>query len=132
MPLVNLISAFTKEVDGRRVPNVLFTKNGGQHLPQIAATGCDAAGVDWTTDLSTARQLVQQRIALQGNLDPSLLHCSPEVLEQEVQRVLASYGYGEGHVFNLGHGITPQVPPEHLGAVVAAVHRHSAQYHHKQ
>ncbi len=127
--MARIVDGLQKSADGRRVPNVLFTKNGGSHLSEIAATGCDAAGVDWTCDLATARAAVDGRIALQGNLDPSLLHCDPDVLDAAVQRVLASYGHGNGHVFNLGHGITPQVPPEHLGAVVQAVREHSPQYH---
>jgi uroporphyrinogen decarboxylase len=90
-------------------------------LDKIAAIGCDAAGVDWTTDLKTARQLVGGKIALQGNLDPSALFAPPEVLRTEALRVLDSYGPGSGHVFNLGHGITPEVDPERVALLVETV-----------
>lgn len=88
----------------------------------MAATGCDALGVDWTTDLATARSLVGDKVALQGNMDPSILYASPERIRAEVATILASYGQGTGHVFNLGHGIHPEVNPEHAGAFIDAVH----------
>ena len=124
-----VVEGLTREAQGRRVPVVLFTKNGGQWLDRMAATGCDALGVDWTTDLADARRAVQGRVALQGNLDPCVLYASPERIREEVAAVLASYGHGSGHVFNLGHGITPDVNPEHAGAMVAAVHELSPAYH---
>jgi uroporphyrinogen decarboxylase len=111
------------------VPVILFTKNGGQQLEAMADTGCDALGVDWTTDLADARARVGSRVALQGNLDPCTLYASPERIEAAVADVLASYGHGPGHVFNLGHGILPDVNPDHAGAMIEAVHRLSAQYH---
>ena len=117
-----VVAGLTREAEGRRVPVILFTKNGGQWLGGMAETGCDALGVDWTTDLADARRAVAGRVALQGNLDPCVLYASPERIREEVARVLASYGHGRGHVFNLGHGITPDVNPEHAGAMVAAVH----------
>ncbi|WP_257389366.1 uroporphyrinogen decarboxylase [Tahibacter caeni] len=106
----------------RDIPLILFSKGANGHLPGLAATGCDALGVDWTLDLSSARALVGDRIALQGNLDPAALHAAPEAIRREVARVLASHGPGPGHVFNLGHGITPDVKPEHVAALVDAVH----------
>jgi uroporphyrinogen decarboxylase len=115
------VAALTREADGRRVPNIVFTKGGGAWLDQIAGIGCDAAGVDWTTDLKTARQAVGGKIALQGNLDPSALFSPPEVLRAETLRVLDSYGAGPGHVFNLGHGITPEVDPERVKLLVDTV-----------
>ncbi|MBK1717403.1 uroporphyrinogen decarboxylase [Thiocystis violacea] len=124
-----VIEGLTRESEGRKVPVILFTKNGGQWLGDMAKTGCDALGVDWTTDLSDARRMVEDRVALQGNLDPCTLYASPERIREEVARVLASYGHGNGHVFNLGHGITPDVNPEHAGAMVAAVHELSRAYH---
>ena len=114
---------------GRRIPVILFTKGGGQWLDRMAESGCDALGVDWTTDLADARRLVGDRVALQGNLDPCILYASPERIREEVGRVLASYGRGPGHVFNLGHGIHPNVPPERAAALVAAVHELSRPYH---
>jgi uroporphyrinogen decarboxylase len=116
-----IVASLTREADGRRVPNIVFTKGGGAWLDQIAAIGCDAAGVDWTTDLKSARQAVGGRIALQGNLDPSALYSPPEVLKAEALRVLDSYGAGAGHVFNLGHGITPEVDPERVALLVETV-----------
>jgi uroporphyrinogen decarboxylase len=119
--MAQIIASLTREADGRRVPNIVFTKGGGPWLAEIAAIGCDAAGVDWTTDLKTAREAVGGRIALQGNLDPSALYASPDVLRAEVLRVLDSYGPGSGHIFNLGHGITPEVDPERVALLVETV-----------
>ena len=124
-----IVAGLIRERDGLRVPNVLFTKGGGAWLADIAATGCDTVGVDWTTDLRQARAAVGEQTALQGNLDPSVLYANPAAIREHVATVLASYGAGEGHVFNLGHGIHPDVPPEHAGAMVAAVHELSPAYH---
>jgi len=124
-----VIKGLKRENEGRRVPVILFTKGGGQWLDQMAETGCDALGVDWTTDLSQARRLTGGRVALQGNLDPCVLHASPQRIREEVGRVLESYGKGTGHVFNLGHGIHPDVNPDHAAALVQAVHELSPAYH---
>jgi uroporphyrinogen decarboxylase len=124
-----ILDGLTRESDGRVVPRILFTKGGGAWLADMAATNCDALGVDWTTDLSDARLAVDNLKALQGNLDPSALYASPEKIREQVGKVLASYGNGHGHVFNLGHGIHPEVPPEHAAAMIAAVHELSPQYH---
>jgi uroporphyrinogen decarboxylase len=110
-------------------PVILFTKGGALHLEALAATGCHALGVDWTIPLGDARRRVGGQVALQGNLDPSILLARPERIRQEVVRVLESYGNGPGHVFNLGHGITPEVLPEHAGAMIDAVHAESARFH---
>ncbi len=112
-----------------RIPTILFTKGAGGRLANMAASGCDALGVDWTTDLGEARRLTDGRVALQGNLDPSVLYASPHAIRQEVSAVLESYGAGHGHVFNLGHGIAPDVDPEHAAAMVAAVHDLSPAFH---
>jgi uroporphyrinogen decarboxylase len=119
--MAGIIDALTRQADGRRVPNIVFTKGGGAWLAKIAAIGCDAVGVDWTTDLSEARKAVGGRVALQGNLDPSALFATPEILRGETVRVLDSYGAGPGHVFNLGHGITPDVDPERVALLVETV-----------
>lgn len=124
-----IIDGLTRHADGRQVPVTLFTKNGGAWLADMAATGCDALGVDWTTDLGTARKVVQDKVALQGNMDPSVLYAPPERIEAEVATILESYGSGHGHVFNLGHGIHPEVNPEHAGAFIEAVHKLSPAYH---
>lgn len=111
------------------VPIILFTKGGGLWLSHMAKSGCNALSLDWTCDLHSARLQVGQQIALQGNLDPVVLLTSPRCIREQVRRVLASYGHGSGHVFNLGHGITPDVPPEHVLALVEAVHEFSPLYH---
>ncbi len=127
--MADIVAGLTREREGRRVPVILFTKGGGAWLPEMAKTGCDALGVDWTTELADARRSVNDQVALQGNLDPTCLYASPARIREEVGRVLASYGRGHGHVFNLGHGIHPQIPPEHAGAMIAAVHELSPPYH---
>lgn len=111
------------------IPIVLFTKGGGQWLEQMAATGCDALGIDWTCDLQSARKRVGDKVALQGNLDPTVLLSSEQCIRKQVEQVLASFGHGAGHVFNLGHGITPDVPPEHVSVMIDAISEFSPQYH---
>jgi uroporphyrinogen decarboxylase len=127
--MAQVIAGLRREHEGRRVPVIVFTKGGGQWLDAIAACGCDAVGLDWTTDLGTARQAIGERVALQGNLDPALLHARPEAITAGVVELLASYGAGPGHVFNLGHGIQPHTPPGHVAALVEAVHAQSRPFH---
>ncbi|WP_133129439.1 uroporphyrinogen decarboxylase [Legionella yabuuchiae] len=111
------------------IPVIVFTKGGGQWLTEMAESGCDALGLDWTTDIGLARKQVGDRVALQGNLDPAVLRATPSCIEKQVQEVLASFGHGSGHVFNLGHGITPDIPPHHVKTMVEAVQEYSPQYH---
>jgi uroporphyrinogen decarboxylase len=124
-----IVDGLTREHEGRPVPVILFTKGGGAWLSDMATTGCDALGVDWTTDLADARRAIRDSKALQGNLDPNVLYASPARIREQVGRVLESYGRGHGHVFNLGHGIHPAVHPDHAGAMIAAVHELSPPYH---
>ena len=124
-----IVAGLAREHDGRRVPVIVFTKGGGAWLEDMVASGCDALGVDWTTDLSDARRACGDRVALQGNLDPGVLYAPPSQIRDRVAQVLASYGAGHGHVFNLGHGIHPDVPPESALAMVEAVHELSPPYH---
>ena len=124
-----IVAGLTREAAGQRVPVTLFTKGGGQWLEQMAATGCDALGLDWTTDIGEARKRVGDQVALQGNLDPCTLYASPPKIRAAVQQVLASYGVGNGHIFNLGHGIHPQIPPEHAAEMINAVQAYSRPYH---
>ena len=124
-----IVANLQRENEGRRVPVILFTKNGGQWLESIAATGCDAIGLDWTTEIGEARSRVGDKVALQGNMDPTILYASPQVIRDEVATILKSFGPGEGHVFNLGHGITPEVNPDNVSHFVEAVHEFSEQYH---
>jgi uroporphyrinogen decarboxylase len=116
-----IVAGLTREAGGARVPSIVFTKGGGAWLAATASIGCDALGVDWTTDLSTARALVGDRVALQGNLDPSALYAPPDTLRAETRRVLESFGRGPGHIFNLGHGITPGVDPERVAVLLETV-----------
>ncbi len=111
------------------IPSVLFTKGGGQWLESMADAGFDGLGLDWTTSIASARARVGDRVALQGNMDPMALYAPPELIEQRVQRVLQEFGEGSGHVFNLGHGILPDVNPQHVEVMVEAVHKYSRQYH---
>jgi uroporphyrinogen decarboxylase len=124
-----IVDGLTREADSRRIPVILFTKGGAQWLEQMADTGADALGLDWSTDLAQARRRVGDRVALQGNLDPAVLYAPPEIIRDRVAGVLAAFGHGSGHVFNLGHGINPDVDPEHAAALVNAVHELSRPYH---
>jgi len=127
--LGRIVAGLHRERDGQRVPCIVFTKGGGLWLESIAATGCDGVGLDWTVDIGAARRRVGQRVALQGNLDPAVLFTAPEVIRAEAARILAAYGEGGGHVFNLGHGVSQHTPPDHVAALVDAVHELSMPYH---
>jgi uroporphyrinogen decarboxylase len=118
-----------RENEGRVVPRILFTKGGGLWLEAMAQSGADALGIDWQTDLGDARNRVGNRVALQGNLDPMALFGPPQAIEREARRVLDAFGSGPGHVFNLGHGVSQFTPPEHVAALVNAVHTHSLGAH---
>jgi uroporphyrinogen decarboxylase len=111
------------------IPIILFTKNGGRWLRPMAESGADALGVDWTMSLHEARETVQNKVALQGNMDPAVLYASPDSIRQEVKNILESYGHGSGHIFNLGHGIHPDISPENVAVLVDAVHELSQHYH---
>ncbi len=119
----------TLENEGRRVPNILFTKGGGLWLEEMATTGYDALGLDWQTDIQHARTRVGDKVDLQGNLDPLALYANPDVITEKVKTILQKYGNGSGHVFNLGHGILPDINPEHVKAMVDSVHTFSGEYH---
>jgi uroporphyrinogen decarboxylase len=127
--MTEIVRGLAREAEGRRVPVILFTKNGGAWLEAMAESGCEALGVDWTTDLKEARARVGQRVALQGNMDPCILYASPARIREGVAAVIESYGSGPGHVFNLGHGIHPQVEPDKVAVFVDAVHEFSRKYH---
>ncbi len=127
--MTEIIDQLPREADGRRVPVIVFTKGGGQWLEAIAECGADAVGLDWTTDIGEARLRVGDKVCLQGNMDPTLLNASPERIRSEVDQILGSFGEGTGHVFNLGHGVTPGIDPEHVAAMVDAVVELSPAYH---
>ena len=103
-------------------PITLFSKNGGKHLTEIANTGCDGVGIDWTVELADVQKQIGKKVAIQGNLDPAVMYGTPEIVEREVQKVLRQFEGDTGHIFNLGHGITPDVNPENMTALVEAVH----------
>lgn len=117
------------EVDGRKIPTILFTKGGGLWLETIAEAGYDAVGLDWQTDIAAARNRIGSQVALQGNMDPVTLYASKEVIRNKVKTILQKFGNGTGHVFNLGHGILPDIDPEHVAAMVNAVHEFSPEFH---
>ena len=122
-----IVQGLIKEPDGSTVPTILFTKNGGQWLEAIADSGCHGVGLDWTIGIDEARARVGEKVALQGNMDPCILDAEPKVIRAEVKRILEAFGSGSGHVFNLGHGITPGVDPDHVAVFVDAVHEFSAE-----
>lgn len=124
-----IIASLTREHDGRKVPVILFSKGGCQWLEAQAESGADALGLDWTLDIGLARKRVGDKVALQGNMDPTVLYASPERIREEVAYILASYGKGNGHIFNLGHGIHQHVDPNSAGVFVDAVHELSQAYH---
>ena len=124
-----IVLGLIKEHEGRRVPSIVFTKNGGLWLESIAACGADCVGLDWTIDIGVARQRIGAKVALQGNMGPSVLYAEPQRIREEVALILAQYGPGNGHDFNLGHGIHQHVKPEHAAVFIDAVHELSARYH---
>ncbi len=124
-----IVDGLIRDYDGRKVPVILYTKGGGQWLEAMAETGADALGLDWTINIDEARARVGDRVALQGNMDPCMLYASPDRIRQEVASILEQYGHGTGHIFNLGHGIHPEINPEHAGAFITAVTELSGQYH---
>ncbi len=127
--LEKIVAGLKRAYNGQRIPVVLFCKGSNTHLEAQADTGCDGLGVDWTISLADARARVGERVALQGNLDPAIMLTNPEVIESQVKETLASFGSGSGHVFNLGHGITPEVEPQHMTVLTQSVHRHSPAWH---
>jgi uroporphyrinogen decarboxylase len=127
--LKKIADGLTRTKNGRTVPRVVFTKGGGLWLESLASIGYDTVGIDWTIDIASARKRVGDRVALQGNLDPSVLFAGPETVRVEAGKVLEAFGAGSGHVFNLGHGISQFTPPENVAALVSAVHDLSPQYH---
>ena len=120
-----IVAGINRNYEGKTIPVTLFTKGGSAWLEQIAATGCDAVGIDWTVEIGEAERRVGSKVALQGNLDPSVLYASPEVIKSEAYKILDQFQGSTGHVFNLGHGITPDVNPESMKVLVDAVHSYS-------
>lgn len=127
--LERVVAGIKRSYGGDTVPSIVFTKGGGLWLEDIAAIGCDAVGIDWTMDIGTARKRVGKRVALQGNLDPAILFAEPRVIREQARHILTAFGHGEGHVFNLGHGVSQFTPPEHVATLVDAVHELSPAFH---
>lgn len=127
--LEKIVAGLHRSYDGNTVPVVLFCKGCNSHLETIADTGCDGMGVDWTISLAEARARVGDRVALQGNLDPAIMLTNPAIIEKQVQETLASFGKGSGHVFNLGHGITPEVDPHHMTVLTECLQKFSPSWH---
>jgi len=124
-----IVAGLNREKDGQKIPVILFTKNGGHWLEAIVESGCDCIGLDWTLPINEARARVGDRVSLQGNMDPAVLYGDARAIRREVGLILEQFGHGNGHVFNLGHGIHQHVNPDHVTAFVDAVHELSAQYH---
>jgi len=127
--LTRIAEALPRGEGSERTPLILFGKGNAAYLEELAASGAEGVGVDWLVSLEEARRRTGGRVALQGNLDPTVLHAPVEAIREEVRRTLESYGPGPGHVFNLGHGVTPDILPERVGALVDAVHEFSAVMH---
>jgi uroporphyrinogen decarboxylase len=127
--LQRIIAGLKREHAGARVPAIVFTKGCGNWLEDIAAIGCDCVGLDWSVDIAQARARIGDRVALQGNLDPTVLFAPADVVQRETEKILASFGHGSGHVFNLGHGISQFTPPEAVKILVDCVHQSSLRYH---
>ena len=124
-----IVSGLIREHEGHRVPVILFTKNGGHWLEKIVESDCDCVGLDWTIPINEARARVGDKVALQGNMDPAVLYGGDDIIRNEIALILKQFGHGNGHVFNLGHGIHQFVNPDHVTTFVDAVHELSAQYH---
>ena len=120
-----VLAQLPKEFEGKRIPKILFTKGGAAWLEMMPSSGCDAVGVDWTINIGEARRRVGAQVAIQGNLDPAVLYASPGEITSKVQHIIKDFGSHPGHVFNLGHGIYPDVKPEAVSTLIEAVHKFS-------
>lgn len=120
-----IVAGLITHADGRDVPAILFTKGGGHWLENMADTGCDCLGLDWTVDIGQARLRVGNKVALQGNMDPAVLRSDPATIRSEIKTILTSFGDHSGHIFNLGHGITPDIDPDNVKVFIDAVHEFS-------
>jgi uroporphyrinogen decarboxylase len=124
-PMFNVVSGMQRN----GAPVIVFSKGANHSLKEIADIGADVVGVDWTIDIGEVRKQIGEKVGIQGNMDPSVLYASPEGIRQEVKSILRKFGNGSGHVFNLGHGIFPDVPVDHAKAFVRAVKEESPAFH---
>lgn len=120
-----IVAGLIRHYDGRDVPVILFTKGGGLWLEAMADSGCNALGLDWSMDIAAAKSRVGDRVALQGNMDPAVLRADAKTIQRQVEAIMQGFGSGSGHIFNLGHGITPDIDPDHVKVFVDAVHNFS-------
>jgi len=125
----NIYDHLEVEFDGVKIPVILFTKGSNLWIEDIVKTGCDAVSLDWNSDIGEVRKKVGHRVAIQGNMNPAILKEKEEIILKEVQSILDSYGPSPGHIFNLGHGITPDINPDNVEVFVNAVHELSKKYH---
>lgn len=125
----SIVRQLKVKTNNHKIPVIVFTKGGGLWLEKIANCGCDVVGLDWTINISDAKKRIGNQVSLQGNLDPCVLYASTEKIRTEVKKILADFGAGNGHIFNLGHGIHPDVNPDHMKALIDAVHSESVFYH---
>ena len=128
-PMKEIISNLRKDKITKNIPIILFTKGGGNWLNEISKSGCNAIGLDWTIDISSARKIVGENVCLQGNLDPCALHGSKESIQNAASKIIDSYGFGHKHIFNLGHGIDQFVNPDNLNVLIKHVKEYSVKYH---
>lgn len=126
-----VLDSLVRENEGEVVPSIVFTKGGGEWLSEIAASGCNAVGLDWTVNMTHARRVVEDKVALQGNMDPLALFGPEETIRAEARKVMDGFGMigNGGHVFNLGHGINQFTPIENVQILVDEVHEYSRRYH---
>lgn len=127
--MTQIVENLKNEIASEKIPTILFTKGGNLWLEKIASSGCDAIGLDWTIDIGLARQRLNNKVALQGNMDPAILFADPQAIRGEVKNILQSYGTGSGHIFNLGHGISQYTKPENVKILVDAIHELSPDFH---
>jgi len=125
-PMRSVLERLSGTAAGARVPSIVFTKGGGAWLDDLAQSGADCVGLDWTVDIGAARHRLGSRVAVQGNLDPMALLTDPEIIANAADAVIHAAGPFPGHIFNLGHGIVPSTPPENVAALVRAVHSRSS------
>ena len=128
-PMKEIISNLRKDKITKNIPIILFTKGGGNWLNEISKSGCNAIGLDWTIDISSARKIVGENVCLQGNLDPCALHGSKESIQNAASKIIDGYGFGHKHIFNLGHGIDQFVNPDNLNVLIKHVKEYSVKYH---
>jgi uroporphyrinogen decarboxylase len=126
---LNYMGKILRSLEPTGVPTIVFTKGGGMWLDEISRIGSTCVGLDWMTDIKVAKQIIGHKVALQGNLDPAIMLTTKTIIEKEAKHILDSYGIGNGHIFNLGHGITPEVPPKNVKYLVDFVHSYSQQFH---